>query len=1129
MLHAPTRRAARAIRLPLWIFLLLGPGASIPAAPGAAEPGASPGDGYRCVGSIRARHAREIRSSNWSIGAETMDRDYTIYENWRRYLGPLGVKKARIQSGWAKTEKKRGVYAWEWMDEIVHDMVEQGVEPWVCLCYGNPIYPGGGGTGLGGGLVSSEEALRAWERYVAAFVERYREQVDEWEIWNEPRTGRGKGAVQYARFVIRTAETIRRLQEEAEILFAAGGSFDVPFARQVLEHLREEDKLGLVDAVIYHPYAYNPDDRYDSVEELRRIAMSFAPHIGIRQGENGAPSRRGGFGAIAKADWTERSQAKWALRRLLGDLGRDIPSSYFAICDMRYPSRVNYKGLLAINEDRTVHHVKLGYYAVQHLTALFDDTVQRIPDFHGDVSSGSEDTRYSLFGYRRGGKAPIVTLWRSSDRPGERPDIERVRLTVTNVSFTDPVWVDLLSGGVYSMDDRLWDRDGDGTVFRSLPVHDSPVVVADRTALSAVLVRSDGANEKRGPAPLVLEGTVTLQSSVRIPGVRLALEDLSRDLERVLATAPSMVPNSDAQIVVLRDEGLKRPEAYRIDVGAERVRIAGSDTLGIIYGIYRFSRTWLGVDPYWYFKDLEPRRRDHVLVPQGVEESKAPTFRYRGWFVNDEDLLTGWKDGGGVRHIDYPFYGKVVPVQVLDRIFEALLRAGGNLVIPASFVDVRNEPEARLVRRAVERGLYVTQHHIEPLGVSHYGFENYWESKGKEYPFAYGSHPERVREAWRVFAGLWRELAGDKVVWQLGLRGKGDRAIWQSDASVDAAEAGRLISKAIHEQWEIVRSVDPRPTPPATVTLWLEGSRLMSQGQLTFPEDITIIFCDHGPSQRMQADFEQTVRSDEFRYGAYYHIGFWSTGPHLLQGSTPYRIRREFDRIVARGDTHYSIVNVCNVREHVLGIQVATEIMNDHEGWHEPEFWNRFAPTALHEYYETLLDCLFPLDDERIIQDGALFAAAKKMLSRYAKGRLDHGVLGSGTAARRKTQLNDAIRRLDSLVDAYPAGELTDRQRAFHDTHLRTQARMMREMYSFYLAVIEAADEPERLTAAEAALAHLLQIRETAARGKWTGWYRGDSKVNVPALLKRTREAVESLKQLDGVGGASGESGSRGG
>jgi len=444
------------------------------------------GEGYQYVGRVHARHARDIAASNWSVGAETMDRDYTIYANWREYLGPLGVKKTRIQSGWAKTEKQRGVYDWAWVDEIVLDMVRQGVEPWVCLCYGNPIYPGGGDTGLGGGLVASEEALQAWERYVAAFVDRYSKHVDEWELWNEPRTGRGKGAIQYAQFVIRTAAVIRKLQPKAEIMFAAGGSFDTQFAKEVLEYLKQQDKLGLVNTIIYHPYAYNPNDRQAAALELRRVAKSFAENIDIRQGENGAPSRPGSFGAISKYDWTEQAQAKWATRRLLGDLGHDIPSSYFSICDMVYPSRINYKGLLAINDDKTVHHKKQAYSAIQHITALFDDTVTRIGDFDFQLSSNRDGAQHAVFGYRTKNDGTLVTLWRTNDPPDKRPEMERVDVTLNGCRFTSPVWIDLVTGRVYAVARDLWNSTEQATTFHGLAIYDSAFVLADRSDIEAV-------------------------------------------------------------------------------------------------------------------------------------------------------------------------------------------------------------------------------------------------------------------------------------------------------------------------------------------------------------------------------------------------------------------------------------------------------------------------------------------------------------------------------------------------------------------------------------------------------------------------------------------------------------------
>jgi hypothetical protein len=36
--------------------------------------------------------------------------------------------------------------------------------------------------------------------------------------------------------------------------------------------------------------------------------------------------------------------------------------------------------------------------------------------------------------------------------------------------------------------------------------------------------------------------------------------------------------------------------------------------------------------------------------------SSKPTFKYRGWFINDEDLLTEWYESSGRRNIDYPYY-----------------------------------------------------------------------------------------------------------------------------------------------------------------------------------------------------------------------------------------------------------------------------------------------------------------------------------------------------------------------------------------------------------------------------------------------------------------------------------------
>jgi len=462
----------------------------------------NPGPGFTCLGRIQPRHARQIRTSNWSVGAETMDRDYTVYKNWRTYLGPLGVKKARIQSGWAKTEKAKGVYDWAWLDEIIPDMAAQGVEPWVCLCYGNPIYPGGGGTGLGGGLPTSDEALKAWDAFVGAFVERYRRYVNEWEVWNEANLRRKSVTDHYADLLVRTAEVIRTRQPKARILAMATPGVGTSFTRGVLERLKQRGKLGLVDEVTYHPYSLNPDKSYPAALGLRKLVASYDRRITIRQGENGAPSKRGSFGALSNYDWSERLQAKWALRRLLGDLGRDIPSSYFAICDMAYRVtkagrdsdattagqtrlKINYKGLLAIHRDRTVHHVKEAYRAVQHVTAVFDGSLKRIAEY--PWASQPTFKNIAVFAYARGDKGQVVTIWLSGKAPQAGFAAHRATFTFARGAFADPVYVDLLTGRVYDIPEATWSRTGTRYTFRDVPVHDWPVLIADRSAIGKIV------------------------------------------------------------------------------------------------------------------------------------------------------------------------------------------------------------------------------------------------------------------------------------------------------------------------------------------------------------------------------------------------------------------------------------------------------------------------------------------------------------------------------------------------------------------------------------------------------------------------------------------------------------------
>ena len=78
-------------------------------------------------------------------------------------------------------------------------------------------------------------------------------------------------------------------------------------------------------------------------------------------------------------------------------------------------------------------------------------------DCKAQLTGSEEGSKLSVFGYRGSQSGSLVTLWRSSDTPGKRPEFEQVRLTIDNLRFEAPVWIDLLTGRVYELGTNAWE------------------------------------------------------------------------------------------------------------------------------------------------------------------------------------------------------------------------------------------------------------------------------------------------------------------------------------------------------------------------------------------------------------------------------------------------------------------------------------------------------------------------------------------------------------------------------------------------------------------------------------------------------------------------------------------------
>ena len=451
---------------------------------------------FKSVGTIVPRHASEIRDSNWTLGCETLDRDFADFEQYKRFLAPLGIKTIRLQAGWAKCEKEKGKYDFAWLDRIIDFACSQGINVLLETGYGNPIYKGGGGWDLGAGFPASEEGLAGWDAWVEAMATRYKGRVRDWAMWNEPDCG-GKTPESIAAFNVRTAKIIKRIIPDSRIAGLSLAGNNPLTLEKCLEAMGED--VALFDWIIYHGYAPAPEASYANVEKQKAVLAKYNPKAKLRQGENGCPSELATRFALSGFAWSEYSQAKWDMRRMLGDLGHDVESSVFTICDFNHTGReINRKGLLRATTKKKVIAIKRAYYAVQNVASVFDADLKRV----AEPAITNVDLSVTFYEYRNAKGAPIYVFWSSGDtaarrdsanrryveveyrRPGDSFETRPTVFTEKGGPLKEPVWVDLMTGRAYELPKRcVCESDGE-TIYLDVPVYDSPCLLTERSALN---------------------------------------------------------------------------------------------------------------------------------------------------------------------------------------------------------------------------------------------------------------------------------------------------------------------------------------------------------------------------------------------------------------------------------------------------------------------------------------------------------------------------------------------------------------------------------------------------------------------------------------------------------------------
>jgi hypothetical protein len=434
------------------------------------------------IGTLKPKSVSEIKTSMWSLGCETLDRDLADWDAYKSYLEPLGIRHIRLQGGWGRTEKVKGVYDFAWLDRIVDDAHTRGLT--VCLetSYGNRLYDPKAALGPGGRLPEGEETLAAWDKWVEAMARRYSAKgVGEWMMYNEPNLVKSNTIEKTTAFNIRTAQIIKRVDPKARIggLVSAGANPD--FIGGFLRGLKEQGKLNLFEWVVYHHYSGNPDATYERVEKLQELVSELAPKLRLWQGEAGCASEEVQF-ALSGVDWTELSQAKWNARRMLGDLARDIRSSVFTISDLSYHKDfISRYGLLKTDANNAIIKVKAAYYVTQNIVSVLNDALERVPNSAVIAECEKKLTAHAFRDKATG--SSLITFWDGTGIPSNECATIKAQLTVPDAQFKEPVWLDLITGNIYAIPAEQVVANGGACTFKDVPVYDSPAAITDKELL----------------------------------------------------------------------------------------------------------------------------------------------------------------------------------------------------------------------------------------------------------------------------------------------------------------------------------------------------------------------------------------------------------------------------------------------------------------------------------------------------------------------------------------------------------------------------------------------------------------------------------------------------------------------
>lgn len=430
------------------------------------------------------------------------------------------------------------------------------------------------------------------------------------------------------------------------------------------------------------------------------------------------------------------------------------------------------------------------------------------------------------------------------------------------------------------------------------------------------------------------------------------LADVSKDVSNTVILAGTM---RNAWIAELVDKGVVdigkiagKWECYHMQVVenpgygiACALVIVGSDKRGAIYGIYKVSEL-LGVSPWVWWADSVPVKQEAPVLEIAATDSKEPSVRYRGFFINDENpCFLNWctRKFGGVNSKAYV------------KVFELLLRLKGNYLWPAMWGKSFNADDPACPALADDYGVVMGTSHHEPMMRAQKEWTDLGDTYGGHANWNYAKNKEGLYRFWEDRIKANKDY--EKII-TVGMRGDGDE---EMIANGRPEECVALLEKIVADQREIIaKHINPDPSKvPQVWCLYKEVEAFYYAG-LKVPDDITLMLCDDNFGNVRMLPTEQ-MRKHSGGFGMYYHFDYVG-GPHSYKWINNMPLAKTWEQMSMAYDygvRQIWIVNVGDLKPMELPLTYFLDLAYDFDTWGQPnrteEYLRRFVEREFGGFY----------------------------------------------------------------------------------------------------------------------------------------------------------------------------------